>query len=93
MGKISKVFYTEIRPEICTVKESAEFYYHFNLVASHESFLKGYEDYETNQINLKNKILGDVVANIEGKERPKVGSSILAISSLKQKVVLIADVC
>ena len=93
MGKISKVFYEEIKPESCTVKEAAEFYYHFNLVASHESFHRGYEEYETNQINLKNKILGDVVASNKEKERPKVGSSILAISSLKQKVVLIADVC
>lgn len=93
MGKISKVFYEEIKPESCTIKEAAEFYYHFNLVGSHEFFHKDYEDYELAQINLKNKILGDTVANNKEKERPKVGTSILAISSLKNKVIIIADIC
>lgn len=89
MGKISKVFYAEIKPEACTVQEAGEFYYHFNLIGVHEMFHDPYEEYETNQIKLKNKSLGEIIS--QSDERPKVGSAILAISSVKNKVILMAD--
>lgn len=91
MGKISKVFYTEIKPEECTVQEAGEFYYHFNLISAHEMFHDDYEKYEIGQIQLKNKTLGEAISQKGMVQRPKVGSSVLAISSVKNKVILIAD--
>lgn len=92
MGKISKVIYIEIKSTSCTVKEAGEFYYHFNLISSHDLFHVDYEKYELSQIDLKNKTLGSIIHSNELSERPKINSSILAISSLKNKVVLIADI-
>jgi hypothetical protein len=92
MGKISKVFYKEIDDTECTAQEAGEFYYHFNLISSHILFHKDYEKFELAQINLKNKTLGDIINDSGTQVRPKVGSSILAISSLKNKVILIADI-
>jgi hypothetical protein len=92
MGKISKVYYEEIKPEECTVKDAGEFYYHFNLVSSHTMFHDDYEKYEIGQMNLKNKIIGDVINREIIDGRPVVNTSILAISSLKNKVIIIADV-
>lgn len=91
MGKISKIFYTEIKPEACTVQQAGEFYYHFNIVSIHTMFHDDYEEYEMNQIQLKNKTLGDAISQEKMDGRPKVGSSVLAISSIKNKVILIAD--
>ena len=90
MGKISKVFYEEVPSDVCTVTEAAAYYYHFNLLSSHEMFHEDYEKYELSQAAVKSNVLGSIVAN--NNERAKVSSSLLAISSLKNKVVVIADV-
>ena len=92
MGKISKVFYQEIETTECTVQGAGEFYFHFNLISSSDVFHKDYERFEQAQIDLKNKILGDIINSNEFRERPKVSSSVLTISSLKNKVILIADI-
>lgn len=90
MGKISKVFYQEVDPNICSIKEAAEFYYHFNLMGAHEMFLADYEKYEISQAALKNKTIADAIKN--NSERPLVNSSVIAISSLRDKVVIIANI-
>ena len=36
MAKISRVFYAEIDPKVCTTTEAGEYYYHFNLLGTHE---------------------------------------------------------
>ena len=91
MTKISKVYYEELDSNVCTVEEAGEFYYHFNLLDTNISFQE-YEKYELNQINLKNKIIGDAVKNNEIVGRPRIDSSVLAISSLKNKVIVVADI-
>lgn len=91
MGKISKVFYKEVDPDTCSIKEAAEFYYYFNLIGSHEMFREDYEKYEISQAALKNKTIADAI-KVDGSERPVINSSVLAISSLKNKVVIVADI-
>ena len=52
MAKICKVFYAEIDPKVCTMQEAGEYYYHFNLLGSHEMFHESYEQHEKKQVDL-----------------------------------------
>lgn len=92
MEKISKVYYQELDDKVCTVQEAGEFYFHFNLIGSHTLFHEQYEKHELSQMNLKNKVIGEAIKKNEIEGRPKVDSSILAISSLKNKVIIVADI-
>lgn len=91
MGKINKVLYKEIDENLCTVNKAAEFYYHSNLLGVNDIFQNEYEKYEESQIKLKNKLLGNAIKNKEIDDKPDVNSSMLAISSLKTKVIIISD--
>lgn len=92
MGKITKVFYKEIDPSVCSPKSAARYHYHFNLLRLHESFQKEYEKYEEEQIYLRNTILHDAIVSKEITSYPKVTSTIFGISSHKNKAVLITEV-
>lgn len=87
--KISKVFYKELDTDI---REAGEFYFNYNMLPIHEMFHDAYEESETKQINLRNQILGEEIraGNIDGKV--KVESTILAISSLKNKVIILTNI-
>jgi len=89
MSKITKVFYKELDADINSV---GEFYFNYNMLSVHEMFHDEYEESEMKQINLRNQILGEEIrqGNIDG--RIKIDNSILAVSSLKNKVVLIVDI-
>ena len=93
MGKISKVLYQEIDHSRCAINTAGEFYYYSNLIGASDTFNSEYVNYEFNQIKLKNAILGDLINSKNmGECRVKIGSSVLGISSLKNKVILIADI-
>lgn len=91
MGRITEVFYKEIDPIITNVEDAGEFYYHSNLIGVNEIFHSDYEEYETNQIKLKNKIVGDAISNGEIRSGVRPNSTTLALSSMKNKVVVLVD--
>ena len=91
-SNISKVFYKEIDENIADINTAGEFYFNYNMLNVHEMFHADYEESEMKQINLRNQIIGEEIrqGNIEGRIR--VDNSILAVSSLKNKVILLADI-
>ena len=92
MGKISKVFYTEIEPEICNSEDAAKWNYYFNLVKYDKTFWDEYEKYEAEQIKVRNKIIGDAIRSGEIGGTPKIYTTIFGISSKKNKAVLITEI-
>ena len=91
MGNITKVFYTEIDPEICSANDAAKYHYHFNFLKYHEIFQKEYEKYEEDQIKLRNKLIGNAIKSGEISKHPKVHSTIFGISAQKNKAILITE--
>lgn len=90
MGKISDVFYTDIHKNDCTIMQAAEFYYYYNLIDK-PCILPEYEAYEENQINIRNKILGEAINNGKLQIHPKTNTTIFGISSLKNKAILVVE--
>ena len=90
MGKISKVFYKEIDPNVCSTNEAAKYHYLSNLINLHEIFQDEYLQYEENQIHLRNSLIGDAIKSGE-ISNPKVYSTIFGISAHKNKAVLITE--
>lgn len=87
---IKKVLYTKIPNEEYSTTKAGEFYYHYNLLNLNEDFARGYEEYEYDQTILKNKI----IAKEAKKENihPDINSSILGLSSIKDRVVVICPI-
>ena len=90
MGKITKVFYKEIDPSVCSPKSAARYHYHFNLLRLHESFQKEYEELQqyatqlgfggtTNRIYMRNayntSTFGDWQALAYTSDIPTVSNS------------------
>ena len=92
MGKISKVFYKEIDPNICSPIEAAKYHYHSNLIKYHEVFQNEYEIYEENHIKMRNTMIGNAISDGEIIGYPKITSTIFGISSKKNRAVLITEI-
>ena len=92
MGKITNVFYTEIDPEVCTMQDAAKHHYLFNLLKYHEIFQDEYQQYEENQIKLKNAIIGNAIRSGEISTKPSMMSTIFGISSKKNKAIIITEI-
>jgi len=91
MGKITEVFYKEIDPNVCSMEDAAKYHYHFNLLKYHEMFQKEYEQYEEEQIKLRNTLIGNAIKSGE-IINPKVFTTIFGISAHKNKAVLITEI-
>ncbi|MCM1233503.1 MAG: hypothetical protein NC489_25590 [Ruminococcus flavefaciens] len=91
MAKISKVFYAEIAPEVCTMEQAGEYYFHFNLLQEDELFQKTYEDYELKQLELRNSVISQAMKNGELPGHPIMSSAIFGVSTMKQKPVIITE--
>lgn len=92
MGKISKVFYTEINPETCSVNDAAKYHYLSNLLKYDESIQNEYEKYEEDQIKLRNTLIGNAIKSGEIDGQPKVLSTIFGISAHKNRAILITEI-
>lgn len=91
MGKITEVLYETVDPNVCSPMEASKYYYYLNLVGSHEIFHKPYEAYEMNQMNIRNRVLGNAIRDRNLQKPPKVSTTIFGISSLRQRAVVIAE--
>lgn len=89
MSRISEVFYSEI--DTLKQEEVADFYYHYNLIGESDVFHKTYIDYEEKNISVKNKILGDAYKTGKIPKHPKMNKSLIGISTLKNKPVIIVE--
>lgn len=91
MGKISEIFYEVIDSASYSLTEAAEFYYHYNLLNVDPKLSEDYEKYELTQLNRRNNIIGDAINRGEIKRHPKTDTSILGISTLKNKPILLVE--
>jgi hypothetical protein len=91
MGKITRVYYDELDPNVVDVHEAGEFYYHSNLIGVHEMFHEDYEAYETRQFELRNQLIADAIDNKRVDKTIRLATAMLALSSMKNKVVIMAD--
>lgn len=88
MGRITKIVYREIDSSDYSIHKAGEFYFHHNLLKESDMFHKPHEDNESDQIMMRSKIAGSLKKS--GIDI-KVNSSILGISSLKNKMVFVSD--
>jgi hypothetical protein len=86
---ICNVYYEEL-PNI-DPKETSRFYYLYNHFKMNEEIQKEYEDYETNQIHIRNRIISNAIKNGRIPNHPKMESTIFGVSSLKNVSVIIAE--
>lgn len=91
MGKISEVFYEVIDSTSYTLNNAAEFYYHYNLLNVDPKLSEDYEKYELNQLSVRNNIIGNAFNRGEITRHPKTDTSILGISTLKNKPILVVE--
>ena len=92
MGKISKCFYHEIDERDCSVEHAAEFYFYSNMMTASDNYMKKYESYDTIQTKRKDALLGRYI-HAEGlMDKIHTNTATLAISTMKEKVILYADV-
>lgn len=87
MGKISKVFYKVIPPEVYTVEEAAEYFFHANVIDIDPMFHAAYEEYELRQNHARSKVIADALANGELKN-PNMSAIMLIISSMQNAPVI-----
>lgn len=92
MGKITEVLYKEIPEKEFSTKDAAEFFFYHNLLGVDPMFIDGYEKYESNQIHVRNNIIGDAIRSELMNKHPKVNSAIIGVSSVKNKAVLITEI-
>lgn len=86
---ISRVYYEEI--DNIDPKEMGEFYFHYNHFNLNESMRNDYENYEENQIKMRNKIISDAMKRNDIPSHPIVNSILFGVSSIKNKTVLIVE--
>lgn len=89
MGKITKVIYQVIDPEVYSGYTLGEYYFYFNMLGLDPKIDKEYIEYEETQMNMRNKILGDIIN--ETGIHTKIDKTIFGLSSMKQKAVVISE--
>lgn len=88
---ISEVVYKEIDPKLCNPIETGEFYYYYNLLGMNNDIDRGYEDYEKKQLNIRNSIIKEMIQNNEIPRHPKIDTTIIGLSSLRDNVIIIVE--
>lgn len=91
MGKISKVFYEVVDNSVCSIMDSGEYYYHYNIMGLNASTAQEYEEYEESQIAIRNKIIGDAIKRHDILEHPKMNTTIFGVSSMKHKTIIVTE--
>lgn len=90
-SKITEVFYYEIPLGTYPIEKASKYNFFSNVIGMHPMFDKRYEDYEMEQMKMKNKIIGDAVKNKE-ISNPKVSSTIFGISSVCNRAIIITEI-
>lgn len=90
MGKITEVYYEEVDPSEIDLRTAGEFYFNTNLIQISPLFFEGYEVTEDKQLRARNRLLAKAMEH-DGIPELNISTSMLAISSLKNKVILVAE--
>lgn len=96
MGKISEVYYGQVDTEVYSPEQAAESYFYENLVDIDDMFDEGYCKTMSDQIEIRNSMLNNVcnsddLNSIPTHRHPRLNTSIIAISPLCEKVVVIVE--
>lgn len=87
MGKISKVVYKEIDEKDYTKEDLGEYFYLYNVLKLDSSFMYEAEEYDSKQYDIRNKYLADIKKDNDIIPR----TSLLALSSIKNKPIILVD--
>lgn len=91
MGKISTVLYEKISEDNLTTKKAGEYYYLYNMLGKTLDIDHQYIEYETDQFELRNRIIRNAVSTKTIPNHPKVDNTILGISSLHNYPVIVVE--
>lgn len=91
MSRISEILYEVIDPNICSIREAGEFYYHYNLMGLDDNLNKDYERYELSQVKCRNTVIGNALKQGHCPRHPKTNTTIFGVSSLKNKAILLVE--
>lgn len=90
---ISEVFYKVIDHEICDPKDTANFYFYYNLIGNGDVFDQGYIDHETKHLSIRDKIIRELIDNGDIPRHPNISATtIFALSSINDNTILVIDV-
>lgn len=90
MGKINKVIYERLSMDTYSEYEAGLNYFYQNAIGVNDSIDKDYIEYESNQLQMRNKVIGMAIR--EGNEHPYVRSTMIGLSSLSNNTILLAEI-
>lgn len=86
---ISRVYYEELGN--IDPFEMSEFYFFYNHYGLSDDIAKDYEEYETNQIQMRNRIIANAIKQNQLPSRPKMDTVLFGVSSIKNKSMILAE--
>lgn len=86
---ISKVYYEELGN--IDSSEMSEFYFYYNHFQLSDDIARDYEEYETRQIKIRNKIIANAIKQNQIPGRPNISSTLFGVSSIKNKPIIIVE--
>lgn len=89
---ISEIYYEQIDPQIASPMEMARFYYLYNLIGVSDIFEEAYINHEIKQLSIRNNVIRTAMRAGRMPNHPKIDTTMLGISPLYNKSVLIVDV-
>lgn len=89
MTNISDVYYEEL--DDVDVNNMADFYFYYNHHTLSNQLREKYEQFEMDQIKLRNSILAKIINNGYIPKYPKVTSSLFGISPINNKAMIIVE--
>lgn len=90
MGKIRGVIYQTISRELYNPEEAAKYYLYINLIDYDKRYHKPFEEFEINQMNLRNKAIKEAIKDKD--IHPNMNSALFGLSSLRHQCIAIADI-
>lgn len=91
MGKISQVYFEQLDPNVCSAMKASEYHFYANTIGLHPKIDEAYEKYETEQMRIRNKVIGSAVR--DGIiPRLKMDTTIYGVSSLRDRAIVITEI-
>lgn len=92
MSNIKEVLYEEIPENIYTKEQAGEFYFHINAVNIDKLFHNGYEEYERENISVRNKVIKEALMRESIDTHPKLNTAIFGISAILNKPIIVVEI-
>ena len=88
---IKSVIYDKISPEVCNNEEASKYYFYQNALGIDDSIDKEYEEYELNQIKMRNSVLNNIIHSDNIQVMPNFDSTIFGVSGIKNTVIIVTE--